>query len=155
VTRIEIASDEAGAANGDAPHSSNGLANEEDQDNEPILETVGELRAMIADRLQIEPNTAKIIHRGKLIGTKKEERLSTLRFKDKDVIKVMGQQIKTDPGFSTLVNYERNNLVKLNTLFEQNGKDLDLLERNFLDGKRSRGFSWHSTLSLLSCFRRK
>jgi hypothetical protein len=64
----------------------------------------------------------------------KNEKLSTLRFKDKDVIKVMGQQVKTDPGFSTLLNYEKTNLVKLNKTFEQNGQDLDLLERNFLDG---------------------
>jgi hypothetical protein len=59
VTRIEIAS----ATNGDVPNTSNGQAKEEDE--EAILETVGELRAMIAERLQIEPATAKIIHRGK------------------------------------------------------------------------------------------
>ncbi|KAI6171599.1 BAG family molecular chaperone regulator 1 [Aphelenchoides bicaudatus] len=128
VTRIEISNDEK--ANGDVPNSSNGQVKEDD---DPVLETVGDLRALISERLQIEPNTAKIIHRGKLIGTKKEERLSTLRFKDKDVVKVMGQQIKTDSGFSSLINYEKNNLVKLNKTFEQNGQDLDLLERNFLD----------------------
>jgi hypothetical protein len=47
----------------------------------------------------------------------------------------MGRAVKTDPGFSSLITYERYKLVKLNNIFEQNGKDLDLLERNFLDGK--------------------
>lgn len=46
----------------------------------------------------------------------------------------MGRAVKTDPGLSSLINYERYKLVKLNNIFEQNGKDLDLLERNFLEG---------------------
>lgn len=71
---------------------------------------------------------------GKLIGNKKDERLSTLRFKNKDTIKIMGKAIKVDPGFASLKAYERNNLVKLNQQFEQNGQDLDLLEKNFLEG---------------------
>jgi hypothetical protein len=37
---------------------------EVDGNDEIVLETVGELRQMIADFLQIEPDTAKIIHRG-------------------------------------------------------------------------------------------
>lgn len=61
--------------------------------------------------------------------------MSTLHFKDKDVIKVMAQHVKKDSGFSGLVDYEKNKLVKLNETFERNGQDLDLLERNFLDGK--------------------
>jgi len=127
VTNIEVQTD----AQGDST-SKNGLI-EKDNESDLVLETIGQLRDLIGEKFQIESDTAKIIHRGKLIGTKSEERLSTLRFKDKDVIKVMGKA-SADPGFSKLCVYEKTNLVKLNNAFEQNGKDLDLLERNFLEG---------------------
>lgn len=73
--------------------------------------------------------------------------MSTLRFKDKDVIKVMAQQVKTDPGMAALSAYERKNLIKLNETFERNGKDLDLLERNFLDGKDLNSSDLDTTIS--------
>lgn len=37
-------------------------------------------------------------------------------------------------GLAALRTYENTNLVKLNQAFEQNGKDLDELEKNFLEG---------------------
>lgn len=72
---------------------------------------------------------------GKLIGTNLEEKLSGLRFKDKDVVAAMGGQKRTDPGFAALCAFEREKLIKLNNTFEENGKDLDLLEKNFLQGE--------------------
>lgn len=64
-----------------------------------------------------------------------EERLSGLRFKDRDTVRIMGKPPKADPGLCALNAFERTFLVKLNKTFEDNGKDLDLLEKNFLDGK--------------------
>lgn len=52
-----------------------------------------------------------------------------------DVIKVMAQHTEKGLGFSGPVDYEKNNLAKLNETFKQNGQDLNSLERNFLDGK--------------------
>ncbi|KAI6204081.1 BAG family molecular chaperone regulator 1 [Aphelenchoides besseyi] len=105
------------------------------EEEAPLLRTVGDLRRFIADELQIESESLKIIHRGKFIGNNMDERLADLRFRNKDVIKVMGKPMKTDPGFASLCAYERANLMKLNQKFEENGKDVEMLEKNFLDGK--------------------
>ncbi|CAD5205557.1 unnamed protein product [Bursaphelenchus okinawaensis] len=106
------------------------------EDGEQILKTVGDLRNRIADHFGLDADKMKIIHRGKLIGTDAEVKLSGLRFKDKDVCKIMGKPPKTDEGWSTLCSFERTFLIKLNQKFEQNGIDLDSLEKNFLDGKQ-------------------
>ncbi|CAD5207972.1 unnamed protein product [Bursaphelenchus xylophilus] len=119
----------------EAQETSGEGATESGEGAEVPLKTVGELRQRIADHFLLEPNQMKIIHRGKLIGTNPDEKLSGLRFKDKDVCKIMGKPPKVDSGWSALCSFERTFLVKLNQTFEQNGKDLDLLEKNFLDGK--------------------
>ncbi|CAD5205559.1 unnamed protein product [Bursaphelenchus okinawaensis] len=88
-----------------------------------------------------------------------EQRQKSSLFKDEDVGKVMGKPLKTDEAWSTLYRFERTFLIiwdilrgrligtetefKLSGLrfkdkdkFEQNGIDLDSLEKDFLDGKQ-------------------
>ncbi|KAI6225237.1 BAG family molecular chaperone regulator 1 [Aphelenchoides fujianensis] len=108
---------------------------EQPADGPPLLRTVGELRDLIGAEWDVDPNVVKIIHRGKQIGFEPDERLSALRFKPKDAVKFLGKPSPADPGMKALQKYERENLVKLNKLFEQNGKDVEMLEKNFLDGK--------------------
>lgn len=54
VTKIEVCDHNAQPTN-DEP---------EEASENPVLETVGDLRAFIAEKLEIEPDAAKIIHRG-------------------------------------------------------------------------------------------
>jgi len=107
---------------------------EEGNDGELVLKTVGQLRKFIGDKFQIEPATAKFIYQAKLIGTKDEERLSKFGFKDEDVIKVM-DYAGVDPGFANLCIYEQTNFVQLTEAFERNGQELDLLGRNSIEGE--------------------
>lgn len=106
----------------------------------PLLRTVGELRDFIAENGNFDGGSAKIVFRGKFIGTDREEPLENYRFKKEDKCMVMGlpKAHHQDSGFTALLDYEKKYLTALREVFEKNDVDLTELEKNFLDDEKQK-----------------
>ncbi|KAK5964466.1 BAG domain-containing protein [Trichostrongylus colubriformis] len=109
-------------------------------EDEGSISTLGELRTHVAKEANIEASRMKIIHRGKTVTGGDDLSLLDMNFKDNDKIMIMGQvssSLKDDPGFSSLVAYEKANLMGLQKQHEQIETDLSAMELNFLDVQKS------------------
>uniref|UniRef100_A0A158P8N5 BAG family molecular chaperone regulator 1 n=1 Tax=Angiostrongylus cantonensis TaxID=6313 RepID=A0A158P8N5_ANGCA len=105
-------------------------------EGEGSVSTLGELKALVAEKADIDPALMKIIHRGKTITGDNGKSLFDMDFKDNDRVIVMGKA-SDDLGFSSLVSYEKTNLSGLQKEHRDIESDLSALERNYLDVEKS------------------
>jgi len=96
--------------------------------------TVGELRKVIQEKANLNSDL-KLIYKGKFLGMNVDEPLSNYRFSDMDKIVALGAKKAEDPGYASLVWFEKKNIFPFISSFNQIANDLAELEKNFLDGK--------------------
>ncbi|CAI4227575.1 unnamed protein product [Auanema sp. JU1783] len=110
-------------------------------DGENALNSLGELRSVIGDKGNFDASGIKIIHRGKTLAGPDSTPLVEFNFVENDKLIVMGKPkkaMKIDQGYALLIKYEKDNLVKLQEQYAGITRDLEELNKEYLEEAKTR-----------------
>ncbi|GMT28056.1 hypothetical protein PFISCL1PPCAC_19353, partial [Pristionchus fissidentatus] len=101
--------------------------------------TFGEFKSRICDELNIDSKMIRVIHRGKTLSGDDSDALDKFAFKEGDKLLVMGKArapLMSDATFHALCDFEKKTLVGWQKGFDDLEKDVNELEKRFLDPKQ-------------------